>query len=170
MKLGIVRLHPLIFYEIEEYLAWRETICVVYQEHKDVIWNFARRIEKKEIKDIEPSDLITYFEYLRTIHNTQHSLNEAVKAIRCFIRYYRARKYTTLNADDIQVDLSEHCDILKPMKTKKKLGRPLDIETRNKVAELRRTTKLSFRQIARVVEKDVSQVHYYYKQALQNKG
>lgn len=161
----------MIFYQIEEFIAWKSDRCSMSQEDKNVLYDFARRSSKKDVKDISVEDIVSYIEHLKSIHQTQHPLDRAIITIRSFLRYFRARKYISIKADEINVDLTVADATIVEMQKNKKIGRPLDLATREKVKLLRSIENPpSFRQIARVIGKDVSTVHKHYHDSLQAKA
>lgn len=152
--------------QVEDYIAWKEKKGVDVDRYGTVSKFITYMKGKDSIEDIHKEDLQKYYEYVNTIENTKYFINETMKDIRVMYRWFKARRFNVVDPDIIGergLTVEAKSDTLDYMtEPKTRIGRPPKIELIKKVKSLRDINKLSFREIARVIRKDVSQVHVWY--------
>jgi hypothetical protein len=158
-----------IFVQIDIYLQSKEKHNqIVTAEERQALLSFAKQCKRQEIGEITIEDLQKYREYLSNKYPGQYSVICFMKYIRQFFKYYARIGETIIIPDSITekglftLFSVVKSDILFDMKTPKKMGRPLDVKTAQKIRHLRDNAKLSFREIARALNKDVANVHRWY--------
>lgn len=162
MDLKFFRVKTKIQVQVEEYIAWKKSRGVNVSE---TLSEFIKYIQKEDIEAIRPEDIQRYYYRLKEIENAKYFIMLAMKDIRVMLRWFKARKHNVMDPDMIgnkglTFDL-ENAMIDDTMQIKK-TGRPPKVALIKKVKSLRDINKLSFREIARVIKKDVSQVHVWY--------
>lgn len=161
-----------IKYQVEEYVNWKsKSSSLIAKDHKEILDRFIELFKYKEITEIKLEDVQFFRDEIQNT-KSQYTATKSMIAIRSFLHYYRIRKqisieYKSITNEGVVWLLSrvEEKDILQPMKDKK-VGRPPHIALIKQVKVLRDEGKLSFRAIALVLKKDVSQIHVWYKYQL----
>lgn len=159
-----------IQYQLEEYIEWKSRFSTrSASDHKEVLVYFIKKFKYKDIKEVD-LNIIKQFRLELTNTSSRYTTHKAMQALRCFSRYYK--KQISYNPESIKDDqiveiptnlpVVEGSDSIKPMKDKL-LGRPPKVALIKAVKELRDDKKMSFRAIARELNKDVSQVYVWYK-------
>lgn len=158
-----------IFVQIDIYLQSKEKHNqIISPEERQSLISLAKQCKRQEIGEITIDDLEQYRQYLYKKYQGQYYQIEVMKYIRCLFRYYARIGETNIIPESItekglfSLFSVVKSDILFDMKTTKKMGRPLDIKTAEKIRHLRDNAKLSFREIARALNKDVANVHRWY--------
>lgn len=153
-----------LYHQIDEYIEWKSQFSFSASEEQKYLYHFAEKCNKEKVQYMSLNDIEEYRRYLLDSNTcrTPFGLESHIKALRCFFRYFKMRKYITfspslITADGVLIKEQESEENIK------KRGRPLDIETIKLVKKLRNRHRLSFRAIATVLEKDVSMVHKWYK-------
>ncbi len=160
----------LIEFQIEEYIEWKKARGVVIPE--DTIRSFIKFCNKKDIRDIQNSDVENYFNYIKSIVNGNYGMITIMKDVRAIFRYFNARKYQVVNPNSININ--EHGVLLVPtqydrigdMEKVKHIGRPFKMEDIKKIKILRDEAKLPWRAIALAMKKDVKSVYRSYHHKL----
>lgn len=165
MNLKFLSIKTKLQYQVEEYIAWKKErgidVTTWGTISKFTEFNFA----KKSIEEITPEDIQKYYEHIITTENTKYFIQLGMKDVRVMFRWFKARKYKVVEPDLIGEEgltIKSENAIIEDMTAMKRMGRPPKTKLIEKVKSLRDINKLSFREIARVVKKDVSQVHVWY--------
>ncbi len=164
MNLKVFRVKTKIQVQSQEYITWKKERGVNVSENID---DFIKYAKKESIENITPQDIQSYYHHLKATVNAKFFILMALKDIRVMLRWFKARKYNVVEPDiigDTGLTIDLEGDIIEDNMTveKVKLGRPPKVALIKKVKSLRDINKLSFREISRVIKKDVSQVYVWY--------
>lgn len=162
MNFKFLRVKTKIQVQVEEYIAWKK-IRGVSVSHN--IHQFVNYLAKDSVEDIFPKDIQRYYHHLCEKENAKFFIHMAMKDVRVMFRWFKTRKYNVLEPDVIGnegLTFNLEDAIIDYMPKIKRMGRPPKVSLIEKVKSLRDINKLSFREIARVIKKDVSQVYVWY--------
>ncbi len=144
--------------QFEEYASWKTKVSS-FSRDKERVERFIKFIERDDIRHITIQDIIAYRNHLRSDEHGIYEVLEHMKAIRGFLRYFKARKYIYLDPNLAQIDIKEKNGILHDMpEFKRRIGRPANIELIKKVKELR-NSGLTYREIGKIVKHNPGRVH-----------
>lgn len=83
--------------QIEEYIRFKRKLAPIAADlDQDWLKRFARYESAQSVEAIELSQILRYRERV-WLHGTQYQYQDFLRAIRCFLRYYKARKYPCLS-------------------------------------------------------------------------
>ena len=88
--------------QAQEFLKWKGERCNVNKD-REFVAIFLANINKRTIEDITDRDVKDFAKYVLATR-TKFAEMEALKAIRCFLRYHKARKVGCINPKDFAVD------------------------------------------------------------------
>lgn len=135
-----------------------------YNKDRHTLLEFAENSKRDCIEQCTLNDIKAFYRHIIATR-TPFTAIGYMQALRKFFRYYRGQnvlpavliKDNPLNSVDIKV-------IMPVMQKyqKGKPGRPKDLKSIQKVKLLREEGKLSFREIARALNKDLRQVYVWY--------
>lgn len=169
MNLKFFKIKTKIQLQVEAYIAWKKSKGVTVS---DTIIDFIKYARKENIESINPRNIQNYYLSIKDVVEGKYFLQQAMKDIRVMFRWFKARKFHVIDPNiigDKGLTFELEDDILDSiMEEKPRIGRPPKVALINKVKSLRNINKLSFREIARVIRKDVSQVHVWYYYNLQH--
>jgi hypothetical protein len=168
MNLKFLKVKTKLQVQASEYVNWKKERGSNVAES---IADFIEFVKKNSIEEVRPVDIINYYAHIKEKLDAKYFVNLAMKDLRVMFRWFKARKYDVIDPDiigDNGLTFELEGAIIPQMTETKRLGRPPKIEIIKKVKSLRDINKLSFREIARVVKKDVSQVHVWYYYELPN--
>lgn len=143
-----------------------ENLILAYGKNVPDLLDFARCVGKPTIEDICLEDIKTYYKAIVEPQNARWLRESLMKAVRKFFMTNRGQNVLKWREiSDNPLDSVARNDILPPMPTVKKKGkgRPAQVELIKKVISLREKERLSFRAIARALDRDLGQVHVWYK-------
>jgi arsenate reductase-like glutaredoxin family protein len=150
-------------YQVEDYLRHKKERGV---DVSDTIVTFVDYVKKCAVEEILPDDIQNFYLHLKEKENTKYFISQNMKDVRVMFRWFKARKHNVVEPDIIGEEGLTNANInaiMEQMEAKVRIGRPPKVELIKKVKSLRDTNKLSYREIARVLRKDVSQVYVWYK-------
>lgn len=135
-----------------------------YGKDAHMLLEFAESVGRECMEEVCLSDVQAFYRQIWATR-TPFTAIAYMQALRKFFRHHRGQnvlkadliKDNPLNSVDINV-------IIPPMQKyqKGKPGRPKDLKSIQKVKLLREEGKLSFREIARALNKDLRQVYVWY--------
>lgn len=159
---------------LEEYLSWKTRYSpYIAEKHAEILRCFVKHFKYKNLKEFSLQDFKNYYEHCRNISNgTEYNSICIMEAIRGLLSYYKRshniNPRTVTNRGVVELQYVEDNAIVPVMKQIKR-GRPLKVALIEQVKRLRDNENLSFRAIAKAMNKDVSQVYVWYKFDLQKK-
>lgn len=136
-----------------------------YNKDTDTLLEFARTSGKKRIEEVTIEDVKTFYKLIFEAR-TPFTALDYMKILRKFFREHRGENILDpKQIMDNPFDSVVRNDIIPRMSTVKKRGkgRPAQIDIIKKVISLREKEGLSFRAIARALDRDLGQVHVWYK-------
>lgn len=143
-----------------------EKLIISYDKDKDILLEFARSVQKPRIEDITLEDVKEYYKATIEPINSRFLRENTMKKVRIFFREHRSRN--CLRASEIRDNpliLVENIAKIEYMPKEKEkergVGRPRDIASIRKVVAFRKEG-ITFREIAKVLKKDVSQVWVWW--------
>lgn len=149
--------------QVEEYIAYKARSAPhIAADHKEILREFISFVTYKTITEITITDVETYYIHISR-QNTPYTSVRKMQCIRAFLRYHKHD--TAIRPDDV-TNTGVECVGEKPVEEPLILlrkGRPRDVELANKVKRLRDIEHLSFRAIAKALNKDVKNVYLMYK-------
>ena len=85
-----------IYDQIDEFLDYKSQFCTTMGERKSMLTEMLKMARISDVRDITVHDLKTISQRLTGRYSTFRR-DSYVKVLRCFIRYYRQRKLTSIN-------------------------------------------------------------------------
>lgn len=151
-----------IEYQLEEYIEWKSARCMF--QGAQILSDFVYAFKYVDVKDITYDDLYTYKEKVQEKEVSMHTIELQLKTIRCFLRYFKARKYPVINPEWVQIDFVVEDGTIENMKEikREKVGRPVNEEAVKQVRFLKDKGGLSLNAIARAWQVDLAQVSRWY--------
>lgn len=137
-----------------------------YKKDQEVLLEFARTVAKSRIEEVTLEDIKGYYKAIVDPKNSNWERTSMMLAVRKFFRANRGEN--VLKAKLIldnplnSVAINDKVQFMQNEKKRGK-GRPAQVEIIKKVISLREKEKLSFRAIARALDRDLGQVHVWYK-------
>ncbi len=138
-----------------------------YGKDKEILVGFARCVGKLRLEEITVEDIKSYYSEIVNPMESRFMRESTMKKIRIFFREHRGEN--CLRASQIMDDplkLVEEIatieDMSKAKEKKRGPGRPRDIASIRKVVAFRKEG-ITFREIAKALKKDPSQVFVWWK-------
>lgn len=159
-----------IHLQLNSFFEWKAAFCPDVLEHKERLTLFVKTMKVEDACDIQHEQVTSYLNNLKSKH-TAYVVMSHMKTIRSFLNYSYRRGYRCINPKLIRIKENGDIMVLKNVgenarmvlpNMQKPLGRPANVEYIEKVKLLKDQAKLSFRQIAKAINKDVSQVYVWY--------
>lgn len=135
-----------------------------YNKDTQILLEFARNVGKERIEECTLNDIQSFYKHILATR-TPFTAVMYMQKLRKFFRQHRGEN--VLSPDQIRdnplnsVDIKDIIPIMQKYQ-KGKPGRPKDLKSIQKVKLLREEGKLSFREIARALNKDLRQVYVWY--------
>lgn len=144
----------------------KEIIKQIERYNKDwyELREFAASVKRERIEEYTLEDIQSFYKHILATR-TPFTAVKYMQVLRKFFRHYRGQN--VLRADLIKdnplnsVDIKVIIPVMQKYQ-KGKPGRPKDLKSIQKVKLLREEGKLSFREIARALNKDLRQVYVWY--------
>lgn len=125
------------------------------------LYDLVRSSKLSQVESITMEHLKSYLAYIQASTGSNFLIQRHLMYLRGLLKYYKHPLRYTVHDFDIVENCQQVC-IITPMAQKRKVGQPMNREAVLQVKKLRNKNKLTFREIASKMNKDLKTVYRWY--------